>query len=83
MFPMWVLQGYRFALETEHGHVITPQGEIVSLLFDDTTGFHWLVERLYARTTVEWKNAIFDQWEKYPARSTVQLVDTPNVPLLI
>ena len=74
------LQGYKFALEAEHGHLKTPQEDIVPLLFDATTGFHWLVERLYARTTVEWKMKYFDQWEKHPARSTVQLVGTPNVP---
>ena len=74
------LQGYRFALEAEHGHVITPQANIVPLLFNASTYFHWLVERLYARTTVEWKTRYYEQWQKHPARSTVQLAGTPNVP---
>ena len=76
------LQGYRFALEAEHGHMTTPNGDVIPLLFDASTGFHWFVERLYARPTIEWKIRYFEDWNKHPAKSTVQLADEPCIPSL-
>ena len=76
------LQGYRFALEAEHGHLTTPNADVIPLLFDASTGFHWFVERLYARPTIEWKIRYFQDWNKHPAKSTVQLGSEPCIPTL-
>ena len=48
-------QNWEFILNKDSSRVITSKGEVIPLLRDDATGFHWLVERPRARPAMQMK----------------------------
>jgi hypothetical protein len=74
-------QGFTFVLHSRNAHIIAPTGSVIPVLTDPNTGFHWAVERIAARPTVEGKSRMIAAFLRHPNHAGVKLINTPVVPV--
>jgi hypothetical protein len=74
-------QGFTFVLHSRNAHIIAPTGSVIPVLTDTITGFHWAVERIAARPTVEGKSRMIAAFLRHPNHAGVKLINTPVVPV--
>jgi hypothetical protein len=73
--------GFTFVLHSRNAHIIAPTGSVIPVLTDPNTGFHWAVERIAARHTVEGKSRMIAAFLRHPNHAGVKLINTPVVPV--